>query len=199
MNMHIQRHSMKTGHTKPGSVMEGFIAGKVLESTNSDWKAGDLFGASRPFATVQAITGDELKKINIWKLTDFITEDQISLGVGILGMPGATAYGGTVDILRPKEGETLFVSAASGAVGSMVGQIAKIVYKCTVIGSCGGSNKCDLIKKKFGYDHAIDYKQCKSKDDLVAALKTAAPDGIDMYYEVSVISVLWHPRLPLIR
>jgi NADPH-dependent curcumin reductase CurA len=181
---------MKTGHTKPGSVMEGFIAGKVLESNSPDWKVGDLFGASRPFATVQAITGDELKKIMIWKLTDYITEDQISLGVGILGMPGATAYGGTVDVLRPKEGETLFVSAACGAVGSMVGQIAKNVYKCTVIGSCGGSNKCDLIKKKFGYDHSIDYKQCKSKDDLIAALKAAAPDGLDMYYEVSIIYVL---------
>jgi NADPH-dependent curcumin reductase CurA len=190
MHTHTQRHSMKTGECKPGSVMEGFIAGKVLESNSPDWKAGDLFGSKLPFATVQAISGDELKKIMIWKLTDCITEDQISLGVGILGMPGSTAYGGTVDVLRPKEGETIFVSAACGAVGSMVGQIAKNVYKCTVIGSCGGPNKCDLIKKKFSFDHAIDYKQCKSKDDLIAALKAAAPDGIDMYYEVSVILAL---------
>ena len=175
---------MKTGEKKPGSVMEGFIAGKVLESNHAAWQAGNLFGAELPLTTMQAISARQLKKATIWKLTDYITEDQISLGVGILGMPGSTAYGGTVDVLRPKEGETIFVSAACGAVGSMVGQIAKNVYKCTVIGSCGDPNKCDLIKKKFGFDHAIDYKQCKSKDDLLAALKTAAPDGIDMYWEV---------------
>jgi NADPH:quinone reductase len=180
-----QRNGLKTGQRKPGTAMDGFIAGKVLESNHAAWKAGDLFGASRPFTTVQAISADELKSTLIWKLTDHITEDQIGLGIGVLGMPGATVYGGVVDVLRPKEGETLFVSAASGAVGSVVGQLAKNVYKCKVIGSCGGPTKCDFIKKQFGFDHAIDYKQAKNKDDLVAALKEAAPDGIDMYFEVS--------------
>jgi NADPH-dependent curcumin reductase CurA len=156
----------------------------VLESNHSAWKVDGLFGAERPLTTVQAITGDELKKIMLWKLTDCITEDEISLGVGILGMPGATAYGGTVDVLRPKEGETLFVSAACGAVGSMVGQIAKNVYKCTVIGSCGGPHKCDIIRKQFGFDHAVDYKQCRNKADLTEAVRKYAPDGIDMYWEV---------------
>jgi 2-alkenal reductase len=166
--------------------MVGYIAGKVLESNSPEWKAGDLIGASVPYTTVQAISGEELKQTLTWKLTDYITEDQISLGVGLLGPPGATAYGGIVDVLHPAEGETVFISAASGAVGSMAGQIAKNVYKCTVIGSCGGPAKCEKIKAKFGYDHAIDYKQCKSKDDLIAALKAAAPDGIDMYFEVSI-------------
>ena len=74
-------------------------------------------------------------------------------------MPGVTAYGGVIDVLRPNEGETLFISAASGAVGSLVGMIAKNIYKCKVIGSCGGPDKCKLIKEKFGFDHAIDYKK----------------------------------------
>jgi len=77
-------------------------------------------------------------------------------------MPGSTAYGGLIDILCPKEGETLFVSAAAGAVGSLVGMIAKNIYKCKVIGSCGGSDKCKLIKEKFGFDHAIDYKKASN-------------------------------------
>ena len=95
-------------------------------------------------------------------------------------------YAGLVDILRPKQGETIFVSGAAGAVGSMVGQIAKHVYGCTVIGSCGGPEKCELIKSKFGYDHAIDYKKIADKDELVKAIKAVAPDGIDMDFEVLV-------------
>jgi NADPH-dependent curcumin reductase CurA len=182
-----QRNGIKTGRTKPGDAVVGYIAGKVLESNSPDWKAGDLIGASVPYTTVQAISGEQLKQTLTWKLTEYITEDQISLGVGLLGPPGATAYGGVVDVLHPAEGETVFISAASGAVGSMAGQIAKNVYKCTVIGSCGGPAKCDNIKQKFGYDHAIDYKQCKSADDLIAALKAAAPDGFDMYFEVSLV------------
>jgi NADPH-dependent curcumin reductase CurA len=116
-------------------------------------------------------------------LTDYITEDKISYGIGVLGMPGATAYGGLCDTLRPLQGETIFVSAAAGAVGGMVGQLAKALYNCKVIGSCGGAAKGKLITEEWGFDHAIDYKTCKNKDELVAALKAVAPEGIDMYFE----------------
>jgi len=119
----------------------------------------------------------------MWKLTDYINENQISLGIGVLGMPGATAYGGLVDTLRPLKGETIFVSAAAGAVGGMVGQLAKTLYDCKVIGSCGGSAKGKMITEEWGFDHAIDYKTCKDKHELVAALKAVAPNGIDMYFE----------------
>lgn len=166
-----------------GSVMSGFIAGKVLESKNAAWKAGDLFGTTKPFTTVQILTEKDLKAAPFWKLTDYIKEDQISLGVGILGMPGSTAYAGFVDVLKPNKGETLFVSGAAGAVGSMVGQLAKHVYGCKVIGSCGGPEKSKFIKEKCGFDEAIDYKQCSNRQDLIAALKKVAPDGIDMYFE----------------
>ena len=98
-------------------------------------------------------------------------------------MPGSTAYGGLIDILRPVRGEVIFISAASGAVGSVVGMIAKQVFGCTTIGSCGGPDKCKLIKEKFGFDYAIDYKTCSDAEELKAALKEAAPDGIDMYFE----------------
>ncbi len=81
-------------------------------------------------------------------------------------MPGATAYGGLIDVLRPVEGEVIFISAASGAVGSLVGMLAKNVFNCTVIGSCGGPEKGALITEKFGYDKAIDYKTAVSFDGL---------------------------------
>lgn len=122
-------------------------------------------------------------KTIVWKLTGFITENEISLGVGILGMPGSTAYGGLIDVLRPNKGETIFISAAAGAVGSLVGMLAKQLYGCKVIGSCGGPAKCQLIKEKFGFDEAIDYKTVHNVDELTAALKVVAPDGIDMYFE----------------
>ncbi|KAG5180396.1 hypothetical protein JKP88DRAFT_200347 [Tribonema minus] len=178
------RASVKSNSGKPlGTPMSGFIAGKVLESKNAAWKAGDLFGASLPFTTVQVVTADQLSKTVSWKLSEFITEDQISLGIGVLGMPGVTAYAGLVDVLRPNEGETLFVSAASGAVGSLVGQIGKHVYKLKTIASAGGPKKCALCKDAFGYDEAIDYKTASNTAELTALLKAAAPDGIDMYFE----------------
>jgi len=123
-----------------------------------------------------------MKTTLMWKLTDYINESQISLGIGVLGMPGATAYGG-IDTLRPEKGQTIFISAAAGAVGGLVGQLAKTLYDCKVIGSCGGSDKGKMITEEWGFDHAIDYKTCKNKDDLVAALKAVAPNGIDMYFE----------------
>lgn len=167
-----------------GQPMKGFVVGKVITSKGNDaWAVGDLFGALLPFSTVQNLTLTDLKSTTIWKLTGLLSEEELTLGLGVLGMPGSTAYGGLIDVLAVKEGETLFVSAASGAVGSLVGMIAKNVYNCTVIGSCGGPEKCNVIKEKFGFDHAIDYKVADDKDKLIAALKEVAPEGIDMYFE----------------
>jgi NADPH-dependent curcumin reductase CurA len=139
-----------------GKPLEGFIAGKVTESMNDKWPVGTLVGYAAPFCTDQVFSGDKIAKSLIWKLA--CDEEHISLGIGVLGMPGATAYGGLSDVLRPKEvkegaaKEVIWVSAASGAVGSVVGQLAKNVYGCTTVGSAGGETKCTLLKEKFGYD-----------------------------------------------
>jgi len=192
------------------------VAGKVIESQNEAWpvslpksnatvpaqqltpttnplqptpthsKVGSLMGAALPFSSVQLVTSEVLSKTMSWNLTDHISEDEITLGIGVLGMPGSTAYGGLTGVLRPNEGETLFVSAAAGAVGSLVGQMAKAKYNCTVVGSCGGAAKNELVKAKFGFDHAIDYKELSSDDkaaELASKIKEAVPDGIDMYFE----------------
>ena len=174
--------SMNAGTNKEGEIIKGFVAGKVLRSNNTSWVEGDFFGAHSHFSTIQIVPKESAA--GFWKLTDLIEgEDQISLGIGMLGMPGATAYGGLVDVLRPKEGDTIFISAAAGAVGGLVGMIAKNVYGCKVIGSCGGPAKCAMIKEKYGFDHAINYKIIKNAAELTAALKAVAPDGIDMYFE----------------
>ena len=179
--------SEATGGAIPRT-MSGFVSGKVLCSKRPDYVAGDLFGASLPFTTCQIVTAEQATKTLIWKLTDMLTEENISQGLGVLGMPGSTAYGGLLDVLRPekdqtKTPETIWVSGSAGAVGSMVTQIAKNVCGCTVIGSCGGPEKVALCIEKFGLDGAIDYKKCPDREALTAALKEQAPNGIDMYFD----------------
>jgi NADPH-dependent curcumin reductase CurA len=168
---------------KVGEPLNGFVVGNITHSKNSHWKVGDLFGAGLPFVTRQIVTPEILKKTAIWKLTGHVTDENLTYGLGILGMPGSTAYGGLTDILRPKKGETIFISSASGTVGGLVGMMAKQIFECKTIGSCGGPAKGEFIKNVYGFDHAIDYKQAKSVDDLVIMLKEVAPKGIDMYFE----------------
>lgn len=175
------RGGIKTGGTKKvGDAMSGFISGKVIASKSADWKENDLIGMSANFSTVQIA---DTRKTVAWKLTDIVTEENISHGIGILGMPGSTAYAGLLDVLKPEEGQTIFVSGAAGAVGGFVGQLAKKLKNCKVIGSCGGPEKCKLVKEKFGFDECIDYKTVSNTEELKAALKHVAPDGIDMYFE----------------
>jgi NADPH-dependent curcumin reductase CurA len=163
--------------------MLGFVGGKVLASRNEKWREGDYFGAMLPYSTVQILTPQALASTVMWKLTGLIDESEMSLSVGVLGMPGATAYGGLVDVLRPKAGETIFISAASGAVGALVGMIAKRNFGCKVVGSCGGDAKVALAKQVFGFDEVIDYKTVADASELTQRLREVAPGGIDMYFE----------------
>ena len=145
--------AMNAGTNEQGAIMQGFVSGKVLRSMNPAWVEGDFFGTHSQFSTVQIVSEEASKGFR--KLSNLIEgESQISLGVGVLGMPGATAYGGLLDVLRPNAGETIFISAAAGAVGGLVGMIAKNVFGCKVIGSCGGPVKCALIKEKYGFDQS---------------------------------------------
>ncbi|MDU0960716.1 MAG: zinc-binding dehydrogenase, partial [Bradyrhizobium sp.] len=144
---------------------------EVVASNNPGFKAGDIVLARAGWQTHAISDGKGLAKVDP-KLAP------ISTAVGVLGMPGMTAYTGLLDIGQPKPGETVVVAAASGAVGSAVGQIAKI-KGARAIGIAGGKDKCDYVKNEFGFDDCLDHRD----PDLAAKLKAACPKGIDVYFE----------------
>lgn len=153
-----------------GGVIEGGIVGPVVASENPRFKVGDYVEGRLGWQDYALSDGRNIRKIDP-------DAGKLSLNLGVLGMPGLTAYFGLLDVCKPHAGDTVVVSAASGAVGQVVGQIAKIM-DCKVIGIAGGKQKCDHIKS-LGFDHAIDYKG----EDLDAALDKAAPDGVDCYFD----------------
>ncbi|XP_024030171.1 2-alkenal reductase (NADP(+)-dependent) [Morus notabilis] len=158
---------------KPGSPITGYGVAKVLDSGDPNFKEGDL---------IWGITGwEEYSVINATRTHFKIhhTDVPLSYYTGILGMPGMTAYVGFYEICSPKKGEYVFISAAAGAVGQLVGQFAKLAG-CYVVGSAGSKEKVDLLKNKFGFDEAFNYKE---EPDLDAALKRYFPEGIDIYFE----------------
>lgn len=154
-------------------VMYGGAVGEVIESNDDSLQAGDI-------VLNQAAWQDRFvaPANSVSKLEPFDRE-QLSLYMGTLGMPGLTAYVGLLKFGEPKEGETVFVSAASGAVGANVCQIAKL-KGCRVIGSVGSDAKAQWLTDECGVDAVINYKTC---GDLTEALAAAAPEGIDVYFE----------------
>lgn len=153
--------------------MYGAAVGQVVESGDDGFKAGDYVLSSTAWQTAAIAEAATLTKLNPFD------PEQLSLYVGTLGMPGFTSYVGLLKYGEPKAGETVFVSAASGAVGANVCQIAKQLG-CRVVGSVGSDAKADYLKNELGVDAVINYKTC---DDLTAALAEAAPDGVDVYFE----------------
>ncbi len=154
-----------------GAVMRAIAVGHVEQSNHPGFAVGDavtgLFGVQQ-----YAISdGAGVAKVNP-------EQAPLERWVGGLGMPGTTAYFGLLDVGQPKAGETVLVSAASGAVGSIVGQIAKI-KGCRAVGIAGGAEKCRYIVDELGFDAAVDYKA----GNLSADLKSACPDGVDIYFE----------------
>ncbi|KAG0492202.1 hypothetical protein HPP92_005600 [Vanilla planifolia] len=157
----------------PGEVISGSGVGKVVDSKHPDFKEGDYVWGMTGWEEYSLITSPEgLVKI---KYIDV----PLSYYTGLLGMPGFTAYIGFFEICKPKQGEFVFISAASGAVGQLVGQYAKLTG-CYVVGSAGSDEKVSLLKHKFGFDDAFNYKK---ENDLDAALKRCFPEGIDIYFE----------------
>ncbi|RAJ05305.1 hypothetical protein LX64_02462 [Chitinophaga skermanii] len=150
----------------------GGIVAKVLESKAADLTAGDTVVGYLPWKTKIAISATEVRKVDVNGIPP-------SYYLGVLGMPGLTAYFGLVDIGNPKPGETVVVSGAAGAVGIVVGQIAKI-KGARVIGIAGSDDKVALLKEKYGYDEVINYK---TTEDMKAAIAAAAPDGVDVYFD----------------
>ncbi|KAL8479169.1 hypothetical protein ACS0TY_026144 [Phlomoides rotata] len=158
----------------PGSPIMGFGVAKIVDSSNPDFKKGDLVWGMTGWEEYSLIKST----VGLFKI-DKGKDVPLSYYTGILGMTGHAAYVGFYEICCPKKGETVFISAASGAVGQLVGQFAKLLG-CYVVGSAGTKDKVDLLKHKFGFDEAFNYKE---EVDLNAALKKYFPDGIDIYFE----------------
>ena len=168
-----------------GEVMVGGTVSRVVSSQHPDFQAGELVMAYTGWQEYALSDGQGL-----FKLGDLA---QPSLALGVLGMPGFTAYMGLLDIGQPKPGETVVVAAASGAVGSVVGQIAKL-QGCRVVGIAGGARKCDYVVETLGFDACIDHQA----PDLAEQLAAACPDGIDVYFE-NVGGKVFDAVLPLLN
>lgn len=152
-------------------VMIGGTAGEVIASKHPGFQVGDQVVGMFGWSEIGVSDGSLLKKVDTRRVP-------LSAYLGIVGMPGMTAWYGLNQIIRPKAGETIGVSAASGAVGSVVGQLAKLAG-CRVVGIAGGRAKCDYVVNELGFDACIDYKA----GNLFKDMKAAAPDGIDGLFE----------------
>lgn len=155
----------------PGEAMVGGCVGEVIESNAPGLKPGDLVEGPLGWRSHAAVSAHLLRKLDP-------KDAPISTALGVLGMPGMTAYFALLDVCQPKPGDTVVISAAAGAVGQVAGQIAKIAG-CRVVGIAGGEKKCAFVRE-LGFDAAIDYKATK---DLAGALKAACPNGIDINFE----------------
>lgn len=155
-----------------GEPMKSGIIAEVTESKNQDFKAGDFVSGLLNWTEYQTSTGEGLTKVDP-------NAAPLSAYLGMLGMPGLTAYLGLMEIGKPQKGETLVVSGAAGAVGSVVGQIGKIMG-CRVVGIAGSDTKTEVLKNEFGFDDAINYKTTKNMRKAVAQ---ACPDGVDVYFD----------------
>lgn len=154
-----------------GAVMRTFSAGKVVQSRHPSFKEGDVVSGLLGAQQYCISDGSNLTRIDPSK-------GELSHHLGILGMPGMTAYFGVLERGKPVAGDVIFISGAAGIVGSTVGQIARI-KGCTVIGSAGSDAKCDYLIRECGFDAAINYKT----EDLNSKLKAYAPEGIHIYYD----------------
>lgn len=159
-------------------VMIGGTVGVVEASAHPKFAVGDSVVGMGGWQTYSVVNGDEpgmLRKVS----TEHIA---LSAYLGAVGMPGVTAWVGLTQICEPKEGETVVVSAASGAVGTAVGQLAK-ARGCRVVGIAGGPDKCSFVVNEAGFDACIDYKAQADAKSLYKALKEATPNGVDCYFE----------------
>jgi len=155
----------------PGELMVGGTVSEVVESKHPSFKPGDFVQGYDGWQTHAVSNGAGVRKLDP-------AQAPISTALGVLGMPGMTAYVGLLDIGQPKPGETVVISAASGAVGAVVGQLAKL-QGCRAVGVAGSKDKCEYVVNELGFDACVNYKT----DALVPALSAACPKGIDVYFE----------------
>ena len=174
--------------------LAGSVIAKVVQSKSDNFKMGDTVAGILPWQREMIADEKSLKIIDT-------TIAPASYYLGILGMTGLTAYFGLMQIGKPKAGETVVVSGAAGAVGVVVGQIAKI-QGCHVVGIAGTAEKIKLLKDQFGFDEAINYK---TTTDIKKAITTACPNGVDVYFDnvggdisdAVISNINFHGRIPL--
>ncbi len=172
----------------------GGVVAEIEESKSADFKKGDKITGFLPWATHSVISSKAIKKIDT-------TLAPPSYYLGILGMPGLTAYFGLIDIGKPIPGETVVISGAAGAVGIVVGQIAKL-KGCKVVGIAGSDDKIKMLKEEFDFDEVINYK---TTSNINEAIKNASPNGVDIYFdnvggEISdavIANINFHARIVL--
>lgn len=152
--------------------MNSGVVAEVVESQNDQYKVGDFVTGSLDWKEFQPSSGKNLLKVDNGAAP-------LSNYLGVLGMTGLTAYFGLTEIGKPQKGETIVVSGAAGAVGSVVGQIAKI-FGCRVVGIAGSEEKVEMLKTKFGFDAAINYN---TTENMTKAISEACPDGVDIYFD----------------
>jgi NADPH-dependent curcumin reductase CurA len=168
------RMSSARSYAKPvelGAVMEGRVVGQVARSRDPGFREGDYVLGGYGWQLYSVVPAQGLIKLDP-------DEAPLSTALGVLGMPGLTAFVGLSEIGRPQRGETVVVSAASGAVGAVVGQLAKRAG-ARAVGIAGGADKCRFVERELGFDACIDHRS----GDLGAALDRACPNGIDVYWE----------------
>ena len=191
------RMSAAKSYAKPGEVgevMTGGTVSDVVESRHTGFEKGDVVVGMTGWQEYAVSDGRGLRKLDPQAAP-------VTYALGVLGMPGHTAYCALLDIGAPKTGETLVVSAASGAVGSVAGQIGKL-KGCRVVGVAGGADKCRFVVETLGFDACID-RRAESLDD---ALAKHCPDGIDVYFDNTAGPILeavlrrinLHARIPLV-
>ena len=156
-----------------GDVMVGGTVGQVVKSRHPTFREGDFVVEYAGWQSYSVSNGAMTMKLDPGQAP-------ISTALSVLGMPGMTAWWGLMKIGKPKEGETVVVSAASGAVGSVVGQLAKL-HGCRAVGIAGGRDKCDYVVNELGFDACVDYRAAGG--NLFKELRAAAPKGIDVYFE----------------
>lgn len=183
------RMSDAKSYAKPveiGGVMEGGTVAEVVESKSDFFRPGDIVNGQGGWQEYSVLPAKGLRKIDP-------AAAPIQTAVGVLGMPGMTAYTGLLNIGQPKAGETLVVAAATGPVGATVGQIGKI-HGCRTVAIAGGPEKCRAAIEEFGFDLAIDHRD----PDFPEKLKVACPDGVDIYFE-NVGGAVWTAVFPLLN
>ncbi|KAJ5111292.1 menadione-induced gene-4 [Penicillium argentinense] len=161
-----------------GQSIDGAAIAEVLRSDNSKFRKGDLVIGHIPFQQYNAFSQDDINKVDLQILDNPLGIEEIQTFLGALGMPGLTAYSSLFEIGKPKKGEIIFISAASGAVGQIVGQLSKH-EGLKVIGSVGSDEKLNYIIQDLGFDGGFNYK----KETPASALARLAPEGINIYYE----------------